>query len=242
MTSIPAPARTSFVGALASERIKLTSLRSMRWLGLLTLVLGALGTFVPAQSGIGVFASVASLGGPVLALVGALASAGEFATGTIRTTMIATPRRAPAVLAKVLVTAAGGAVLAIVSALVALVIMAPGARDQLTPISFLLATLGLAFYYGAVAAFMTCVGFAVRRVPIAITVAILYVLLLPGMIGGVVVGDHVYLSDFTLTEAGIRLLFAAEVHSQLWMSLGVTTAWLALAGVAAIVLMKRRDV
>jgi ABC-2 type transport system permease protein len=240
-TPIPA-VRPSFAGTLASERIKLTSLGSMRWLGLLALVLGAIGTILPAPFGTGVFVNVASLGGPAVALIGALASAGEFATGTIRTTMTATPRRTPTVLAKAIASASAGGLLAIPSALLVIVIADPDARDQLSPSSFALSTVGLAVYYGAVAAFMTFVGFVVRRVPVAVTVAVLFVLLLPAIVGGVAVGDHAYLADFTLTEAGVGLVLAPEVHSQLWQSLAITVAWLVLAGTAAIVLMKRRNV
>lgn len=102
----------SFVATVNAERIKLATTRSPRWL-VLTVVVLSLGmaaiqayampySYLPPQRaalGIGVF------GVPVLMILSALTVTGEYRTGMIRATFLATPRRSAVVLAKSLVTA-----------------------------------------------------------------------------------------------------------------------------------------
>jgi ABC-2 type transport system permease protein len=240
MTTISAAQpRQRFSGLLSSERIKLTSLSSMRWMALLVLVLGVIGAVLPANTPAGVMVNVGSVGSAAVGLIGAIASSAEFATGTIRQTILNAPRRGRAVAAKTLVTAATGFVLGIASAIVAVPV---AGADTMTTAAFAVSALGLAVFYAAVAAFMTLVGFVVRRVPVAVTIAVAFLFLTPGLTGGIVVGDHVYLSDFTLSEAGIGLVLAPELGSGIWQSLVVTLAWPAVAAAVATVLVKRRDV
>lgn len=102
----------SFVATVNAERIKLATTRSPRWLVLTVIVLslGLAGiqayampySYLPPQRaalGIGVF------GVPVLMILSALTVTGEYRTGMIRSTFLATPRRWTVVLAKSLVTA-----------------------------------------------------------------------------------------------------------------------------------------
>jgi ABC-2 type transport system permease protein len=103
----------SFFTTVNAERIKLQTTRSPRWL-VLTVVVLSLGmagiqayampySHLPPQRaalGIGVF------GVPVLMILSALTVTGEYRTGMIRSTFLATPRRATVVLAKSLVAAA----------------------------------------------------------------------------------------------------------------------------------------
>jgi ABC-2 type transport system permease protein len=102
----------SFLATLNAERIKLQTTRSPRWL-MLTVAVLSLGTagiqayatpygYLPPQRaalGIGIY------GVPVLMILSALTVTGEYRTGMIRSTFLATPRRATVVLAKSFVVA-----------------------------------------------------------------------------------------------------------------------------------------
>lgn len=101
-----------------SERIKLQTTRSPIWLTLTVVVLGlgfaaiqaaALGPYgvlKPERAAIG----VSVFGVPVLMILSAMSITGEYRSGMIRTTFLATPRRAWALAAKAIVMAAVSAV------------------------------------------------------------------------------------------------------------------------------------
>src|SRR5690242_1886180 len=105
-----------------AERIKLQSTRSPIWL-ILTVVavglgfaaiqaaaLGPYGVLKPERAAIG----VSVFGVPVLMILSAMSVTGEFRSGMIRTTFLATPRRAWVLTAKAIVM---GAVSAVVTAI-----------------------------------------------------------------------------------------------------------------------------
>lgn len=102
------------MSAIAAERIKLTSTRSPGWLALTVIVL-SLGfaaiqavaalpysTLAPDRAVLG----VAMFGVPVLMILSALTVTGEYRTGMIRTTFMATPRRSRVLIAKAAVAMA----------------------------------------------------------------------------------------------------------------------------------------
>ena len=86
----------SFAGTLRSELHGTWSVPGafLRWLVLLAAPAAALTTIAAAHFSPGVsVASGSMVGGAVLALVGGLSIAGEYATGAVRTTVTAAPRR-----------------------------------------------------------------------------------------------------------------------------------------------------
>jgi ABC-2 type transport system permease protein len=102
----------TFLAAVNAERIKLQTTRSPLWLVLTVVVLGLgmagiqayalpYGSLPPERAalGIGVF------GVPVLMILSALTVTGEYRTGMIRSTFLATPRRSVVIAAKSLVVA-----------------------------------------------------------------------------------------------------------------------------------------
>ncbi|MGX9674750.1 ABC transporter permease [Mycobacterium sp. HM-7] len=101
-----------------AERIKLQTTRSPIWLILTVVVvglgfaaiqaaaLGPHGVLKPERAAIG----VSVFGVPVLMILSAMSVTGEYRSGMIRTTFLATPRRAWALAAKAIVTAALSAV------------------------------------------------------------------------------------------------------------------------------------
>jgi len=102
----------TFMGAVNAERLKLQTTRSPLWLIVAVAVLGLgvagvqayampYGSLPPQRAalGIGVF------GVPVLMILSALSVTGEYRTGMIRSTFLATPRRGAVILAKALVAA-----------------------------------------------------------------------------------------------------------------------------------------
>lgn len=139
MTALTAPRRTTFTDAsvgptflrtLRSELMKLTTLRSTWWsLGIAAVLSVAISWLYLSASdgGYAIFGVVASTQFTMLVagILGAIAVTGEYATGMIRSTLTATPRRAQVALAKSLaVTLVVGAATA-VSYLVCLAVTAP---------------------------------------------------------------------------------------------------------------------
>lgn len=139
MTSLASPRRATFTGTaqaptflrtLHSELLKLTTLRSTWWSLAIAAVLsiGIAFLFVTnADGGSPVFGVLISAQFTMLVagILGAIAITGEYATGMIRSTLTATPRRTQVALAKGLaITLVVGAATAITS-LISLAVTAP---------------------------------------------------------------------------------------------------------------------
>jgi hypothetical protein len=100
------------MSTIAAERIKLTSTRAPVWLALTVVVISVglaaiqaaaalpYSTVGPDRAALG----VAMFGVPVLMILSALTVTGEYRTGMIRTTFMATPRRSRVLVAKAIVT------------------------------------------------------------------------------------------------------------------------------------------
>lgn len=116
---------------ITAERIKLTSTRSPLWLALtvvgISLALAAVQAAAalpysvvgPDRAVLG----VAMFGVPVLMILSALTVTGEYRTGMIRTTFMATPRRSRVLIAKAIVTMVFSGVLAAVMSLGSLLLV-----------------------------------------------------------------------------------------------------------------------
>ncbi|MDI9890267.1 ABC transporter permease subunit [Microbacterium sp. IEGM 1404] len=146
MTTLTAPRRTTYTDATAgpnflrtlrSELLKLTTLRSTWWsLGIaaaLSLAIAAL--YVSASDGgypiLGVLLS-AQFTMLVAGVLGAIAITGEYATGMIRSTLTANPRRAQVALAKSLAIALLVGAATAVSSLLSLAVTVPISSTAVT--------------------------------------------------------------------------------------------------------------
>lgn len=213
--STPAPAahratwRTagslSFGGVLRSERIKLFSLRSIRWamammlaagLGLSALLALAMrgsltGEGAPsdpallAEAGAGYVTQAATFGimftQLIMAVLGVLAVTNEYSTGMIRSSLTAVPRRTPVLLAKALLVFLVGLVIGLITTLGGAVIatlLEPGASLSLLLRGDVLASLlGGGVFLALVALFSLGIGAVLRSSAgaIASVVAVLFV-------------------------------------------------------------------
>ncbi|MDR1078770.1 MAG: ABC transporter permease, partial [Propionibacteriaceae bacterium] len=191
MTYSPVPTRSearprytlSFSGAVASEWIKLRSMRFTWWNTVLQLALGTGMAAMMAWSMSllvadgdqmtvdGMIAVIANQGvvfvGTVIALViGVLAVTSEYASGSIRSTLAADPRRGAVLAAKALVVAGFTAVLGIAAEVVGLAISAaiavPGGIDFDTGPETWKAVAGAVFYLVVCGLVGLGLGFALR--------------------------------------------------------------------------------
>ncbi|MDR2565683.1 MAG: ABC transporter permease [Bifidobacteriaceae bacterium] len=196
--------KLTFAGIVKSEWIKIRSLRSTWWCGLLMVVLpiGFTALLVPSVVGSfdggvnlpvgddGYAVSVANNGlfaiGEVIAIVlGALAVTNEFGSGSIRSTLAAVPRRGPVLAAKAIVVALVTAAFAVVGlagslAVSAGVIAANGYTPQFGPDALKMAV-GVVFYLVVTALVGLGLGFCLRSSAGAIASGIGLYLILPNV-------------------------------------------------------------
>ncbi|KQS06130.1 hypothetical protein ASG04_16340 [Curtobacterium sp. Leaf183] len=222
----------SFAGTLRSELHGTWSVPALRWLVLLAAPAAALTTIAAAHFSPGIaVASGSMVGGAVLALVGGLSIAGEYATGAVRTTVTAAPRRTALFLAKSLAVVLIGLAVGWVGGLV-------GAAANGILGSAALSVLATGPAVAATGLFGLFLGFLIRRVaPTAVT-AVFGLFLVSGLLGGVRIGDG-YLTDSLFTDSTVALVAGTPDWSQ---PFGTVALWLAVAGVAAAVRLRRSDV
>jgi ABC-2 type transport system permease protein len=201
--------------------------------------------------------SGAYLGQIAVVALGVLAATTEYATGTIRSTFAAMPRRARVVLAKVAILA-GPVLVAGLSASAASFLLgqpilhangfipaqgyptvtladAPAAR----------AIFGTALYLGVIAVLAFAVGTIVRRAgsAIALVLAILYApavvsLMLAEPLRGWLQSASPMMAGLAVQRTVLRV---DSVPIGTWAGLGVAAAWSAIALLVALWLVRRRD-
>lgn len=169
-----------------AERVKLTTTRSPWWCagvaGFLSLGIAALTSAVvhgvdltPAAVTIG----LATFGVPVLMILATLTITGEFRTGMIRTTFMATPNRVLVLAAKSVISAVFAAVFAVVTG-IASIALARALADEQDGLALSLAqsgswrTIGAVALYAALAAvFAVSLGALLRHAAGVITILLL---------------------------------------------------------------------
>jgi ABC-2 type transport system permease protein len=223
------------LAALAAERVKLTTLRSPLWsLALATVLSVGLAMVQPRPAVLG----VAVLGVPVLMVVAALTVTGEYRTGMIATTFLATPARSVVLCAKAVVAGSfcgvSAALMAVAAALVA--------RE--TPDGRTVAAIGV---YGAVAAILgVAVGALVRHSAGAVTVVLLWPLLIEPVLGnlpdrGAQIGPWLPFANMFRVLDVTWLFPAYDWHWGAGGALGYFVAVVAAVFGAAVVVTARRD-
>lgn len=273
-TTIVRPA--TFGRALASEWIKLRSLRSSVWCAalivLLTVGFGlSLAAFLTGRADTGavgqrtIEVEVATLGVRLTQLIacilGVLVIGGEYATGMIRTTFLAGPRRWPPILAKLVVLFAATFVATAAATWLTALLSAPllagkGVPMRLAEPDVLLPLFGAAFYLGSIAVLACLVGVVVRNSAAGIAIILGLVLVVPtaltvigslaqanGILNLVAVlpssaGARLY--DYTGADAGGMRDGVLSLTPPL--AALVLLGWIAIVGALAFVLVERRDV
>lgn len=187
------------MSTIGAERIKLASTRSPWWLAL-TVVVISLGLAAiqaaaalpyslvgPERAALG----VAMFGVPVLMILSALTVTGEYRTGMIRTTFMATPRRSRVLVAKAVVSMVFSGVLAAVTVVASLVLVRAmvderqGAQLVLTdPAPW--RTVGAVTFYAVLAALLAVgLGALVRHSAAAIAVLLLMPFVVEPLLGAI---------------------------------------------------------
>jgi len=197
------------------------------------------------------------LGQAVVAVIAVLAVTGEYATGMIRTTLAAMPRRSGVLAAKAIVVAAltvAAGIPAVLGSLLAGRLILPGqgytpARGypdlSLTDPAVLRATAGTVLYLVLIALLSLGIATAVRDAATAIGTALGLLYLFPVL--GLAIsspGWHRHLQQVAPMTAGLEIQ-ASNGLSHLpvspWVGLGVLAAWAAAALLGGGLLFRLRD-
>jgi ABC-2 type transport system permease protein len=242
-----------------SEWTKLWSIRSTYWALLgtaaalvsLAAVFPATGTSAPsdpAAYGLSGFFQ-AQLGAAVL---GALAITSEYATGSIRTTLTATPQRLTVLGAKTIVVAAITTAVGIAAAFLAFFVAAQvfARKDisvALTDPGALRAVIGAGLYLAVLAVLALALGVLLRSSVGTIAVVVALMLVLPGIAAALPASWQSAVVSYLPAEAGQAIIghtrFAPAGPDLLapWTGFAVLCAYTAIALTAAAITLTKRD-
>jgi ABC-2 type transport system permease protein len=207
----------------------------------------------------------------IAAVLGVLVISGEYGTGMIRSTFTAVPTRLPAVVAKLVVLAVSMFAVGLVSvvltfAATAAILSGHGIGAHLSDAAVWMPIVGSAAYLSLVAVLSFAIGALVRNTAGGIAAAIGLLLVLPILLA-VAIGltQATWLTNVNAllpSAAGAQLhtyappapshtvsgpggrgpaQVAADVVLNGWGGLGVLLAWILVALIPALVLLRRRD-
>ncbi|GEN79674.1 ABC transporter permease subunit [Actinotalea fermentans] len=258
----------TFPGVLRSEWIKTWSLRSTVWSLGIAIVLMTGTTALVAWGGstdpVAGELSAAELIGPggyfaqlVLAVLGVLTITGEYSTGQIRSTVVAVPRRIPALAAKAIVLAVVAALTTLVGVVTATIAGMPfhdglGVTLDLSDGETLRLLGGMPLYVAGIALLGFAIGALVRSSPGALGIVLGLLLVVEQVVAAIPLAFFDRLepllpsnagSRLVMTQANVDALNAASVGVDLgpWQGFGVLLTWVAVLLVLAAVLLRRRD-
>jgi ABC-2 type transport system permease protein len=250
----------STVAVLDSERIKLSTTRSVLWtaaaVAVLSIGLAALqgstafgaAPLAPEKAAMG----VAVFGVPVLMVLAAMTVTGEYRSGMIRTTFMATPDRTLVLAAKVVVTAAFSAVYAAVMTIAAVAVahvFAPplvGAQMSFVEQGTWRLVGAITLYAALTAVLGVGVAALLRHSAGAVTVLLLWPLVIEPILGNLPsVGSEVgpYL-PFANIFRFIDVQWLYPAYAMPWDETGSLLYFIAVIAVvygAALVVVHRRD-
>lgn len=259
--------RQSFAGAVRAEWIKLRTLTSTWVTSAITIVItvlfgaglamGYAGSPERADDAKTMISSGSVLGMIVVAVLGALVVTGEYASGQIRSSVMAVPRRGRLFVAKALVVSGFSFVLGVVCVALSYVLSYPfmkGHAGSLTDAHYLGLFWGTGLSFAVVALMALGLGYLTRSTAGAITVVVslLFVAPIPfGLMAGrwqwavKVVG---LLPDTVSTAVSDPFSLAhhwgragTETFLQHWQAIAVFAAWALIPLVIAGVIFTRRD-
>lgn len=249
--------------AIHSEWVKFTTLRST-WLALTAAVLGTVGVGALASWAINMhwarlqpqdrlmFSPITqSLTGVYLAqlvigVLGVLVISGEYATGMIRATLSAVPRRLPVLWAKLVVFATVDFVLMLIAAFASFFVGQALLHSHSTTIGApyaLRSVIGVALYLTVVGVMALSLGFIVRSTAGGIASVVGLLLVLPAIAHVFPLSWQHHYVPYLPSNAGGALYTIHPDPGTLspWHGFAVMCIWAVAAVVAAAVVLKRRD-
>jgi ABC-2 type transport system permease protein len=246
---------------IESEWIKFRTLRSS-WvtLGAAVLVMIGLGMVIGYYTGKD-FAGVApedaapsaplqgSIGAQLLiGILGVLFVSGEYATGMIRSSLAAVPKRLPVLAAKAAVFGAIVLLTMVASSFGAFLAARAflsyyGHASSLTDPGVLRVVIGTGVYLTLIGLLGAALGWLARSTPGGITAFAGLILVLPGLLQVLPGTWGQTVAHYLPEQAGEA--FITSIHTdgalQPWTGLGVLTLWVTVATGAAVLVLKRRD-
>lgn len=218
-----------------SELLKLRTLRSTLVVALLVVVSSVLGVMAFSSGGTVIaIASGTALGVVFVAVLGALSVPVEVNTGTVQPTFLAAPRRSAVLLAKATVIAVVSGVLAVIGNTIGVIVIGatitPATIGELLLSGLAMALTGPMFVFA---------GALIRSVPAAVTVAILFSVLLQNIVALVRIGS-VWLSDYLPSESASGLI-TADGAGEFVRCLVVLVCWLTAIAIPAVRVVRGRD-
>ena len=181
-------------------------------------------------------------------VLGVLVISSEYATGTIRASLLAVPRRVPVLAAKALVfgllMVVLGSALSVASFFIGAPILHAKAPVAIGDPGVLRAVLGGGLYIAMLGLFALAIGAILRHAAagITVTVALATVLSVLSQLLSGSLGEHVRAA--LPVQAGRLITQAHQAPADLltpWQGYGVFAAWTAALLVVAAVLLRRRD-
>ena len=253
-------ARLRVGGLLASEAVKLRSLRSTWWLAVAATLVAAGGGWLqayafsapesvsdlgltPLSASRSVVETGAQSGQLVIAVLAVLVMTSEYASGTIHPTLTAVPRRLPVLGAKTAVVAVVAAVAGLLCSAVAYGVSWPmldRAGLSVPPVAMASTAAAGAAYAVVVSVFALLVGVIVRSTAGAVVVVLGVVMVLPVALA--LVPGEANLGQLALTY-GAQVISSA-VHGPtagLGVAVAVTLAWLTAGLAGGVATLVRRD-
>ena len=183
----------------------------------------------------------------LIGVLGVLFVSGEYATGMIRSTLAAAPRRIPVLVAKAVVFGSMALVTMVPTALLTFlssqaVLSHYGRGYSLTDPTALRVTLGTGVYLTLVGLLGSALGWIIRRTAGAISALVALLLIVPALIG--LLGHWGRDVARYLPNSGESFIQSLRGDNTLgpWTGLGVLAAWVAAALVIAAVELRCRDV
>ncbi len=263
------PGRVTQLGVIRSEWIKLRSLRST-WFCLLAAVVitdglamlfGAAQAYQIIHGGdpkhrliFGLDATQVSLSGVFLAqlaigVLGVLVITGEYSTGMIRSSVAAVPRRYPLLVAKSVVFSTVTFAVSLLAAFVGFLLgqqtlMSTHLQATLSTPGAVRAIFGAAVYLALIGLLAVGIGFLVRNTPAAIAALFAIVLVLPLLTNTLPTPYSTDVAKFLPLNAGGQIIATSGTDPNLlgpWAGIGVTAVYAAVALVAGLFVLNRRD-
>lgn len=260
--STPASEGVTLPRVLRSEWIKLTTLRSSWFtLGAAMLSMVVIGVIVAYATGTSDWAQLqpedraasAPLQGfhlvqLLIGVLGVLFVTGEYATGMIRSTFAAVPRRLPVLTGKSAVFAAVALVTMTVTSFATFfaaqaVLSAHSHASSLSDPGALRAVAGMGIYMALIGLMGGAFGWIVRSTAGAISALVSVLLILPVILNLFPGSFSTDVAKYLPSNAGEGFLVSFHNPDLLspWAGLGVFALWVSAALVAAVVVVRRRD-
>ncbi|MGH9106392.1 MAG: ABC transporter permease [Acidimicrobiales bacterium] len=253
--------RSSLPDALLSEWTKIRTVRSTFFTLLATVVLVVgLGALVSYESSVhygpgdgpwdptSMSLSGLMIGQLTIAVLGVLAITGEYATGMIRTTLAAVPRRGRLLLAKAMVFTAVGVVVGEAVSWAGffvgqLLISGHMPTAHLGQASVARAVVGGGLYLAMIGLMAVAIGTLLRHTAGAVTTVIAVLFVLPGVLAALPTSWRNPVEEYWPTRAGAQILQVTQgAHSlTAWWGFGELALFVAVLLAAAYACLVRRD-